>query len=110
MKLGRNTYSKYHAKKTEVDGIMFASKKEAQRYCQLRLLERAGEISDLQIQVPYILFEKNEYGRQIKYIADFVYLDNDRVIVEDCKGMRTDVYKLKKRMLAERYGIIIRES
>ena len=102
--------SKYHAQKTTVDGITFDSKKEAMRYQELRLLERAGEIKNLQLQVPYVLIEKSKHGRAIKYIADFVYEKKGQTVVEDCKGFRTDTYKLKKRLLAEKYEIEIKES
>ena len=101
--------SKYRAVKTEIDGIVFDSKHEAARYQELRLLERAGEINNLRLQVPYILIDKSKYGRSIKYVADFVYERNGLVVVEDAKGVRTPVYRLKKRMLAEKYGIKIEE-
>ena len=102
--------SKYGAVKTAVDGIMFDSKREASRYCELRLLEQAGEIANLRLQVPYILFPKNEYGRALKYIADFVYNDNTgALVVEDAKGHPTDVYKIKRRLMAELKGIKIKE-
>lgn len=103
------SYSKYHAVKTELDGIKFDSKKEAKIYSELKLLERAHEISNLRLQVPYILIEKSEYGREIKYIADFVYEEKGQTVVGDAKGIRTDVYRLKKRLMAEKYGIIIKE-
>ncbi|MBQ0112290.1 MAG: DUF1064 domain-containing protein [Bacteroidales bacterium] len=108
--------SKYHAIRTQIDGIKFASKKEAQRYLELKLMQKAGVIKDLRMQVPFILIEKSEYGRQVKYIADFTYYENHQngiwknYVVEDTKGFRTDVYKLKKRMLAEKYGIVIKET
>ena len=101
--------SKYGAIKTEIDGIMFDSKHEAKRYQELRLLEQAGEIENLRLQVPYELIEKSKYGRSIKYVADFVYSRNGLTVVEDAKGVRTPVYRLKKRMMAEKYGIQIRE-
>lgn len=119
-------YNKYHAKKTIVDGITFDSKAEAKRYMELRLLEKQGKIRCLRLQVPYVLIEKSKYGREIKYIADFVYDEVNssgertkdgiifsyerKTIVEDCKGFKTDVYRLKKRLLAERYGIEIKET
>ncbi len=102
--------NKYHAKKTEVDGITFASKKEASRYRQLKLMERAKAIQDLQMQVKFPLIKKSKYGREIKYIADFTYYDNGQLVVEDTKGYRTDVYKLKKRLMAEIYNIEIKET
>lgn len=102
--------SKYHAVRVEMDGIKFDSVKEAKRYKQLQLLERAGEIQNLRMQVPFILIKKSKYGRAIKYIADFVYEENGKTIVEDTKGYKTDVYKLKKRIMAEVHGIEIRET
>ena len=102
--------SKYGAVKTEIDGIIFDSKHEAKRYQELRLLERAGEINNLCLQVPYILIYKSMYGRSIKYVADFVYSRNGLTVVEDAKGMKTPVYRLKKRMMAEKYGIKIKET
>lgn len=101
--------SKYHAHPTLVDGIRFDSRKEAARYRELCLLERAGEIQGLQLQVPFLLFPKSRYGRPVKYIADFVYTENGRQVVEDAKGYRTDVYKLKRRLMAELLGIEIKE-
>jgi len=102
--------SKYHARKTTVDGITFASAKEANRYSQLKLLQRAGVISSLQIQVPYTLIEKSQYGRKITYVADFVYRENGKKVVEDTKGFKTPVYALKRRLMAEIYGIEIKET
>lgn len=103
--------SKYGAVKTEVDGIKFDSKHEAGRYRELRLLEQAGEITNLRLQVPYILFPEDEHGRALKYIADFVYNDNEGVqVVEDAKGHPTDVYKIKRRLMAELKGIKIKET
>ena len=106
-----NRGCKYHNQKTIIDGIEFDSKKEANRYLELKLLQKANKISNLRIQVPFVLIEKSNYGRAIKYIADFVYYDNDAKndVIEDTKGYRTDVYKLKKRLLAERYNIEIHE-
>ena len=101
--------SKYNAERIEVDGIRFDSKKEANRYRQLRIMERAGIIKELQLQVPFVLIPKNANGREVKYIADFVYCQDDKQIVEDVKGFKTDVYRLKKRMMKEVYGIDIRE-
>lgn len=89
----------------------FASKREYRRYQELALLEKAGEISDLQTQVPFI-FEELKYasGRKVKYVADFTYMDNDsKYIVEDAKGYATQVYKLKKVLMKYFFGINIRE-
>jgi len=102
--------SKYNAQQVCLEnGMRFDSKKEAVRWNQLVLMERAGVIRGLRRQVPFILINKSAYGRQIVYKADFLYIQDGKEIVEDAKGYRTDVYKLKRRMMAERYGIIVRE-
>lgn len=106
----KNKKSKYHAKKTVLDGITFDSKKEAKRYLELKAMEKVGTIKNLQLQVPFILIEKSKYGRSIKYVADFVYNRNGSKVVEDVKGVKTPVYKLKKRLMAEKYGIIVLET
>lgn len=105
---------KYNAVRTEVDGISFASKKEARRYGELKLLERAGEIEDLELQPRYVLWCKNKIlktptGRYYIYVADFSYRENEKEIIEDCKGMRTELYKLK-RAIMEANGYQIRET
>lgn len=105
--------SKYHNRKTAADGIMFDSQKEANRYRQLRLLERAGEIRGLQLQVKYEVIPKTGKERATYYIADFVYEERKggkwETVVEDCKGMKTDVYKLKKKLMRHVHGIEIQE-
>lgn len=102
--------SKYGAVKTEIDGIAFDSKHEASRYRELRLLEQAGEISNLRLQVPFELIAKSKYGTAIRYYADFVYNDcKGCLVVEDAKGVKTPVYRLKKRIMEEKYGIEIKE-
>lgn len=110
--------SKYKNRKTTVDGIVFDSKKEAARYQDLRLLERAGEIQDLRCQVPFELVpaQRDAKGklveRPVKYLADFVYQDcaTGERVVEDVKGYRTDVYKIKRRLMNHLYGIDIKET
>lgn len=105
--------SKYGNKKTELDGIVFDSKAEAKRYSQLRMLERAGQISDLQRQVKFELVRGVRlYGRSrpaIKYIADFVYNQGGHRVVEDVKGMLTPVYRLKRHLMMAIHSIEIRE-
>lgn len=105
------TRNKYHASKTEIDGIRFDSRKEAARYSELKLLERAGEIRDLQLQVPFELIPKQEGERACTYVADFVYhiAGTGELVVEDAKGMRTDVYKIKRKLMLWRHGIKISE-
>ena len=103
--------SKYgNIKTTTSDGITHDSIKEANRWCELKLLERAGKISDLQRQVKFELLPKQDGERAIYYIADFVYTDNGKQIVEDVKGFRTKEYRLKKRMLLYFTGIKIKET
>ena len=100
--------SKYGAKPTIIGGIKFASKAEAQRYVVLNHLEKAGKISDLILQPNFILQEKfSHYGkiiRAISYVADFLYLENGKSIVEDVKGMKTPVYELKLKLFLSLYG------
>lgn len=91
------------------DGIVFASRAEMKRYCELRMMERAGLIKDLELQPVYILLSPFMYrGRKIQgitYRADFRYLDTriNRNIVEDVKGHITDIYCLKKKLLLAKY-------
>jgi hypothetical protein len=102
--------SKYNAKKTEVDDIVFDSTREANRYKELKLLLKAGHIGLLQRQVEYELNEGGQYS--YKYIADFVYLDTltGNTIVEDCKGFRTAEYRKKKRLMWKVHKIKILET
>lgn len=103
--------SKYRAVKTVVDGIAFPSKKQAKRYVELRDMAHAGVIGDLQMEVPY---EVKVNGVKVcEYRADFVYRYDKGLthytVVEDVKGFRTPVYKLKKRLVEALYGIKIVE-
>ncbi len=106
--------SKYGAKKTEVNGFTFDSKREAKRYQELLLLAEAGEISGLELQPRFDLMAGNEVlrfksGRKATYVADFRYKDRaNRTVVEDVKGIRTSVYKLKWAIMAA-MGIEVRE-
>ena len=102
--------TKYNNTKVRVDGRLFDSKREAERYKELRLLERGGLITDLRLQVPFELIPKQPGERAVKYVADFVYTENGRMVVEDVKGYRTDVYRLKRRMMQAKYGITIQEE
>ena len=101
--------SKYHSKKTTIYGITFDSKKEANRYSELRLLEMAGKIKDLRLQHQFILqpsFRKNSKTiRAITYVADFVYYDFERmkIVVEDVKGFKTKEYMLKRKMFEYKF-------
>ena len=89
--------SKYRAVKTEIDGITFASKREAIRYSELKLLVKAGYIRDLELQPKFPLVVNGI--KVCIYIADFIYRGKDgSVCIEDAKGVRTPVYKLKNRL------------
>ena len=121
--------AKYHNRKTEVDGITFDSAKEARRYCELKLLLRAGEIRDLELQKEFVLIpaqtERYErYGKNgqrlkdgvrvaekpVKYVADFCYTTKDGAyVVEDTKGMRTPDYIIKRKLMRWVHKIKIKE-
>lgn len=101
-------YSKYNNKKTEVDGIIFDSKKEAARYKELCLLKQAGEITRLILQPRFILQDKFKYHgkteQKVEYVADFEYTDrNGEKFVEDVKGYKTEIYKLKRKLFLKKY-------
>lgn len=105
---------KYHNKKTEVDGIVFDSKREAERYKELRLMEQAGEITGLTRQQAFTLIPAQRIGgnlveRAVVYVADFCYYKNGEYVVEDSKGFRTPEYKIKRKLMLYTQGIRIRE-
>lgn len=110
--------SKYNSKKTIIDGITFDSKKEGRRYIELKKKQEEGEIADLRLQVPFELVPsftieidgKKRKRRNIRYIADFVYYENGQKIVEDVKGRKTDIYKLKKKLFEYKYKVTIKET
>lgn len=105
--------SKYH----NIKRNGFDSKREENRYRELKLLEIAGKISGLERQhrfrlsLPHYGEDGKCFDRQCDYIADFVYYDSDgQMVVEDCKGFRTDVYMVKRKWFYEKYGIRIKET
>ena len=100
---------KYKNVKTVLDGITFDSKKEATRYAELKLLAKSGLIQNLRLQVPFELIPKQQGERAVKYIADFVYTENGETVVEDVKGIKTDVYKIKKKLMLKVHGLRIKE-
>ena len=108
--------SKYHSKKvTDLDGNVFQSKREYRRWNDLQLLGRAGMIKNLRRQVKFVLIPAQRINgkiveRECSYIADFVYEADGKTVVEDCKGFRTDTYKLKRKMMLYKYGIRILET
>ena len=128
--------NKYSNKKVEIDGITFDSKKEAKRYQELKLLEQAGEITNLQLQKEYLLIpEQREFTnetykkgknkgcfkkgklleRKCTYIADFVYFDREKqeTVVEDVKGFKGskayDVFVIKRKLMLKVHGVRVKE-
>lgn len=107
--------SKYNSKQTVVDGQKFDSKKEARRYQELLLLEKAGEIKNLSRQVKFVLIpsQRDENGkvveRECSYKADFTYEEGIKTVVEDVKGYRTKEYIIKRKLMLYQFGIRIRE-
>ena len=106
--------AKYGNRKVIRDGIEFDSIKECQRYCELKLMQRAGVISDLQLQVPFELIPAQRIDgkvveRAVTYVADFVYKQNGQTVVEDTKGYRTSEYIMKRKMMLFFHGIRIME-
>jgi len=118
--------SKYGNKKITKNGEIFDSHKEYRRYCALLLLERAGAITDLRRQVKYVLIpQQREYTgetdrkgilkngkvieRECSYVADFVYKEDGKLVVEDTKGVRTKDYIIKRKLMLFVHGIRIRE-
>ncbi len=103
--------NKFRAIRTEVDGISFASKKESRRYSELRLLERAGKIYNITLQPRFPLTVN---GKLIcTYVADFSYYNSgimSKLIVEDAKGIKTPVYKLKAKLFEAIMGYAITET
>ena len=118
-------FSKYKNRKVTENGITFDSMKEANRWGQLKLMERAGRISNLRRQVRFCLIPEQRMpdtlgprggrrkGKIIEkgcyYVADFVYEENGRTVVEDAKGVRTDEYILKRKLMLLVHGVKIRE-
>lgn len=95
---------------TTADG-KFDSNLEYCRWCELLTLQKIGQIKGLERQKKFVLIDKSIHGKEITYIADFVYFDGGKYVVEDTKSSatKTPLYRLKKRLLAERYGIKIKE-
>ena len=122
-------WQKYGNKKTVIDGIEFDSQKEATRYCELSLLQRAGQIQNLELQKEFELIpaqyenvSREEYikskgkktkgkclERAVKYKADFIYIENGKTVVEDTNGVRTKEYIIKRKLMLYIHGIQIKE-
>lgn len=118
--------TKYKSKKVTIDGITFMSIKESARYNQLKLMQRAGMISNLELQKPFELIPVQRLPdtvgkrggikkgkvieRSVVYIADFVYTENGQTVVEDCKGMKTKEYIIKRKLMSYILKIKIKET
>ena len=126
--------TKYRNKKVEIDGITFDSGKEARRYSELKILEKAGKIKSLRMQERFLLipsqFETVPTGdyyqvgskkgipktkevcveKAVVYVADFTYIENGKTVVEDTKGFKTKDYIIKRKLMLYRYGIHITET
>lgn len=107
--------SKYgNIKSADMSGFVHDSRREAQRADELLLMQRAGVITDLHQQVPFILIPKQKLSngkteQMCKYVADFTYFENGRYIVEDAKGKRTAEYIIKRKLMKYVHNIEIRE-
>lgn len=108
--------TKYGNNVIQTEDGKFDSQREYTRWCELKLLQRAGEISDLQRQVKFELIPtqydpvtKKVVERNCVYIADFVYTENGKTVVEDAKGMRTKEYTIKRKLLLKERGLRIKE-
>lgn len=98
---------KFHNIKTVIDGITFASKKEAKRYGELKLMVKAGAFQELVLQPEFPIIIN---GIKIcKYVGDFSYYENGKYILEDVKGFKTSVYRLKKKLMLAVHNIKITE-
>ena len=118
--------NKYGNRKTTINGITYDSKEEAHRHGVLKLMERAGRIQGLQRQVKFVLipaqYEPDTIGarggvkrgklieRECSYVADFVYTEDGKTVVEDTKGFRTADYRIKKKLMLHVHGIRIKET
>lgn len=107
--------SKYGSNKTYYNGIRFDSRKEADRYAELCILQKAGIISDLQRQVQFTLIPAQYEGKKCifkatNYYADFTYMQDGKLVVEDVKGFKTKEYQLKKKMMYYFHHIKIKET
>jgi len=99
--------NKFGAEKTKVDGVKFDSKAESKRYSELKMLEKAGVISNLELQPKFLIIPGVVWnGKKLReryYIADFKYTEDSRTVVEDTKGFKTELYKLKRSLFLSKY-------
>lgn len=90
------------------DIVIYASKREAAISGELQLLEKAGEITELRRQVPFVLIPKDGKDRAVKYVADFTWYEHDVFVAADVKGQILPMFKLKARLLLHTHGIRVR--
>ena len=98
--------SKYHSQRSG----RHASKREASRAADLEVMQKLGLISDLEEQVKYELVPKQQGERAVTYTADFRYKENGEIVVEDSKGMKTQQYIIRRKLMLFRHGIRVRET
>jgi len=100
----RHKYNVVSKERRTADGITFDSMAEMRRYLELKMLEKSGVITHLELQPKFLLIPKTEKGgRAVYYKADFKYIKNGKTVYEDVKGVQTEVYKLKKKLLLWHY-------
>lgn len=105
---------KYKNRRVKVDDITFDSQKEAARWCELKIMQKAGLISDLRRQERFVLIPTQRINdkvveRPLHYVADFTYTENGEKVVEDVKGFKTKEFVIKRKILLYLYGIRIKE-
>ena len=109
-----NSTNKYRAIKTTVDGYEFHSRREAERYLILRQLQKDGIITDLKLQVPFVLIPSQiicgQKQQGVTYKADFTYTEDGRLVVEDSKGFSTKEYRIKRKLMKFIHNIEVVES
>lgn len=105
----RSVRAKYGNKKTQIDGLVFDSKREAKRYSELKRMQDCGLIEDLRCQVTFEVIPKCGNERAAKYVADFTYMQDGKMVTEDAKGTRTRDYVLKRKLMRWVHGIEVVE-
>lgn len=109
-----NKKNKFNAIKVEYDGFVFDSKKEAEYYLYLKSRLKTGHIIDLQIHLSYEVIPANDIFKAVYYIADFVYKEPDGYLhVDDVKGLKKgasyQIFKIKQKLMYDKYGIEVKE-
>lgn len=101
--------SKFRNEKVVVNGRKFDSKREAERAGELELMHKLGLISDLKYQVRFEVIPKQGSRRAAFYVADFTFVEDGKLVVEDAKGCKTREFVLKSKLMQEKHGIYVRE-